>query len=351
MLDLSLSRFLLCFLFPSLPKLFNNVNPVTFAYRFQHNNHLQGFPLQFIRAHQQAFDVEPIFPLQLFEDFVASVKGDLAIEASCKIEFDKLIASRFLLFFKDLNQLPASTIKQTLSFFHQVEKRVGVQINYDLLLQFMSRDPDFYKSQVISSGIDLRGHLSEDSLKMHIRFDKAQNTVETNLELIETALKLGNLDDHSLELLDACSQFIPKNKLIPQVGFDFYLDGHSVIELYLQIEEEYFRNPEVQELLQQRFSESALQPLEGTNCFGIGLSNVNVNPVFYYRLKKKQDLPIYFRTNSTAERVSSFYQHQVTEPFMNIGVAEQELQNSQIENIRLYYYKRFSKQWAKEVEP
>jgi PatG C-terminal/Family of unknown function (DUF5838) len=29
--------------------------------------------IQFIRAHQQAFDVDPIYPLHLFEDFVVSI--------------------------------------------------------------------------------------------------------------------------------------------------------------------------------------------------------------------------------------------------------------------------------------
>ena len=35
--------------------------------------------LQFIRNHQQAFDVEPIYPLPLFEDFVMSVEGDCSL--------------------------------------------------------------------------------------------------------------------------------------------------------------------------------------------------------------------------------------------------------------------------------
>ena len=30
--------------------------------------------LQFIRNHQQAFDVEPIYPLPLFEEFVTDVE-------------------------------------------------------------------------------------------------------------------------------------------------------------------------------------------------------------------------------------------------------------------------------------
>ncbi|NCR28599.1 MAG: hypothetical protein GPJ25_20575 [Microcystis aeruginosa LE13-04] len=66
-------------------------------------NSLKEQRIQFIRNHQQAFDVEPIYPLRLFEDedFVMEVEGDCNIEASCKIELDKLIASRFMLFFKD----------------------------------------------------------------------------------------------------------------------------------------------------------------------------------------------------------------------------------------------------------
>jgi len=31
--------------------------------------------IQFIRNHQQAFDVEPSYPLRLFEDFVMEVKA------------------------------------------------------------------------------------------------------------------------------------------------------------------------------------------------------------------------------------------------------------------------------------
>ncbi len=39
-------------------------------------NSLKEQRIQFIRNHQQAFDVEPIYPLRLFEDFVMEVEGD-----------------------------------------------------------------------------------------------------------------------------------------------------------------------------------------------------------------------------------------------------------------------------------
>ena len=107
--------------------------------------------LQFIRNHQQAFDVELIYPLRLFEDFVMGVEGDCTIEASCKIELDKLIASRFLLFFKDKAQEWQKYLAQSLAFFQQVENRVGVQLDYSLLQGFLGDNFDFSKLEVLTA--------------------------------------------------------------------------------------------------------------------------------------------------------------------------------------------------------
>ncbi|TRU88502.1 MAG: LynF/TruF/PatF family peptide O-prenyltransferase [Microcystis novacekii Mn_MB_F_20050700_S1D] len=106
--------------------------------------------LQFIRNHQQAFDVEPIYSLRLFEDFVMEVEGNCYIEASCKIELDKLIASRFMLFFKDQAQECPKYLAQSLAFFQQVETRVGVQLDYSLLQQLLGIDFDCSQVTVFS---------------------------------------------------------------------------------------------------------------------------------------------------------------------------------------------------------
>ncbi len=115
-------------------------------------NSLKEQRIQFIRNHQQAFDVEPIYPLRLFEDedFVMEVEGDCNIEASCKIELDKLIASRFMLFFKDQSQEWQKYLTQSLAFFLQVESRVGVQLDYSLLQKFLGHNFDFSKLTVLS---------------------------------------------------------------------------------------------------------------------------------------------------------------------------------------------------------
>lgn len=303
-------------------------------------NYLREKNLQFIRAHQIAFDVEPIFPLPLFEEFVANAEGDCGIEASCKIEVDRLIASRFLLFFdkSDKAVSPANKLAKVLDFSHQVENRVGANIDYNLLDQFIERPNCLNTVMPISCGVDLRSTLSESSLKTHFRLDFLDQPVTSMLDLIDFALSLSCLDDSSMDLLNTFNVYIPKCKLIPQVGFDFFLNGSTEVELYLEITEEYFNNPQVWQALQYRFSEKILSPLEKSGIFHIGLSKANSNPILYYRLKNKQDLPRYFSTNVTAERVVSFYQQQTTQPHMWIAASEEDLNKQKLDSVRLYYY-------------
>ena len=280
--------------------------------------------LQFIRNHQQAFDVEPIYPLPLFEDFVMGVEGDCSIEASCKIELDKVIASRFLLFFKDKAQQWQKYLHQSLTFFSQVENRVGVQIDYSLLQQFLGSNFDFSKVTVLSAGIDLRDNLAESSLKMHIR-------IKDYPEKLNKALFLTS-DSEDL---------ISVRRYLSVVGFDFYFNGRSEIELYPEVQEEDFAKPETQDLVWRHFPKFVLEPLKVTSLFGFGFSKANNNPVLYYHLKNRQDLTNYFKLNDTAQRVHSFYQNQDILPNMWIGTAQKELEKTRIENIRLYYYKSF----------
>jgi LynF/TruF/PatF family peptide O-prenyltransferase len=287
--------------------------------------------LQFIRNHQQAFDVEPIYPLPLFEDFVTSIKGDCDLEASCKIESDKLIASRFLLFFKDKAQEWQKYLHQSLTFFSQVENRVGVQIDYSLLHQFLGSNFDFSKVGTFTTGIDLRKNLADSSLKIHFR-------IEDYLEKLETSLALSG--DSISSLIKELPSY-PLTKLIPQIGFDFYFNGSSEIELYLEVGEDNFQHSEIKKFLWRRFSTMALEPLKASSMFHLGLSKANNAPVLYYHLKNKKDLVNYFNLNDMGQRVHGFYQHQDVGAVMWVGTAQKELEKTRIENIRLYYYKSF----------
>jgi LynF/TruF/PatF family peptide O-prenyltransferase len=283
--------------------------------------------LYFIKAHSQAFEVEPsLYPLEIFEDFIAKLDDDsvISLEASCKIEADKLLAARFLAF---INPPFEKSLAQTLKFYRQVENRVGVRLNYDLLQQFLGESFDFSKVYRSTVGVDLRQNIADSSLKMHIR-------LKDYPEKIAMALALdGNHYSDALRWIAL--------QAIPQVGFDFYLDGRSEIELYVELTEEQFQQPQIRALLEQSFPPTVLKPLQVSDVFHIGLSKANTNPVLYYNLKDKKDLLNYFAINDMARKVHAFYHHQEVLAKMWVGVAQQELLNSRIENIRLYYYKSF----------
>jgi LynF/TruF/PatF family peptide O-prenyltransferase len=227
-------------------------------------NSLKEQRIQFIRNHQQAFDVEPIYPLRLFEDFVMSVEGDCSIEASCKIELNQLIASRFILFFRDQAQEWEKYLSQSLAFFKQVESRVGVQLDYSLLQKFLGHNFDFSKLEVISAGLDLRKNLDDSSLKMHIRIKDYPEKIQTAFALSDGAADSNHLSG-----------------FVNLIGFDFYFAGKSEIEIYAELQEDDFFKPETINLVWRHFPNSVLKPLQASNLFFTGLSKANHNPVLY----------------------------------------------------------------------
>ena len=159
--------------------------------------------------------------------------------------------------------------------------------------------------------------------------------IKDYIEKIQTAIilsggGLGFLDDFPKEFL---AQYIP------QIGFDFYFDGRCEIELYFEVKDNNFDDPNVRQYLWSKMPPIALAPLQDTDVFHLGLSKANTNPVFYYRFKKhKANLFNYFRLNDTAIRVDSFYRNQEAD-YKWVGVALDELKKTRIENIRLYYHK------------
>jgi len=211
-----------------------------------------------------------------------------------------------------------------LSFFRQVENRVGVQLDYSLLQKFLGHNFDFSKLEVLSAGLDLRTNLADSSLKIHIR-------IKDYPEKLQTAFVLSDGAADS----DYLSEFVEL------IGFDFYFNGKSEIEIYAELQEDDFFRPETINLVWRHFPDSVLNPLQGSSLFFTGLSKANNNAVLYYHLKDRQGLTNYFKINDTAQRVHSFYQHQDILPNMWVGTTQKELEKTRIENIRLYYYKFF----------
>jgi LynF/TruF/PatF family peptide O-prenyltransferase len=164
--------------------------------------------LRFIKAHQAAFEVEPLYPLEIFEDFVVRLAENCTIETSCKIESEYLIASRFMLFFFTNFE---ENLTRTLTFFDQIGSRADVNIDYSLLDLFLEGGLDFDKVKSLSNGVDLRRNLADSSLKMHLKLSNYPEKIKKALDLY---------GDRSDPLI---SFFLP---LVSLIGFDFYFDGH-----------------------------------------------------------------------------------------------------------------------------
>ncbi len=179
--------------------------------------------------------------------------------------------------------------------------------------------------EVLSAGIDLRTNLADSSVKMHIRIGDYPEKLATAFILSDGAADSNHL-----------------RGFVNLIGFDFYFNGKSEIEIYAEVREDDFFKPETINQVWQHFPKSALTPLQASSLFVTGLSKANHNSVLYYSLKNRQDLINCFKLNDTAQRVHSFYQHQDILPSMWVGTAQQELEKTRIENIRLYYYKLFS---------
>jgi len=131
------------------------------------------------------------------------------------------------------------------------------------------------------------------------------------------------------------------SNFVSLIGFDFYFNSESEIEIYAEVAEKDFFKPETQNLVWRNFPQSALAPLPASDLFFTGLSKANNSPVLYYHLKDRQSLSNYFRLNDTAQRVHNFYQYREILPQMWVGTAQKELEKTRIDNIRLYYYKSF----------
>lgn len=279
--------------------------------------------LHYIGAHKNAFGVDYLYPLDIFEQFVETTRNCL-IECSGKIKQDKLYPARFDLQFLDDRHI--NNLDTVLNFFSQVEARVEINFNYKLLQQFLSNDFDFSKVQSVLTGVDLRHELTESRLKLFIRIGDYPEKVALAKQL--------QGDSPELERL------IRNDTL--HIGFDFYFDGRSAIELYPEVKRDEFKQVKVRQKLEEMLSPAALKPLAVSEMMGVGFSQANEANVLYYFLENYQEFLDYFPVNDTARRVHDFYLQQQGSNKMWVALSESELIAGRIENINLYYSKAFN---------
>ncbi len=299
-----------------------------------HKIKLRERRLQFIRTHQDAFDVILDFPLPLFEKLVIELEGSHIIELSCKVEADRLFAGRFLIFPDQQENDWHRSLAQALNFLDSIENRVGVEINRDSLQHFLAAHITSGKIVAITTGLDLRPKLEYSSVKIHVAVG------ENSEELVRTAITLDG-GYYSAELV----QVLLKDCFL--IGFDFFLNGHSEVELYIgcsrrKDSSHNNRGESTRYYIRKNFPQKVSLLLDASDSFVAGFSKANVEPVLYYGFENIKDIPKYFLFNGLGNRVYDFCRSQNSIKITWIGINERDLESNRLENFRLYYQRIFA---------
>ncbi|GAB1537782.1 hypothetical protein NUACC21_04360 [Scytonema sp. NUACC21] len=272
--------------------------------------------LDYIGEHKRAFQVESIYPLEIFERFVREAT-DWGLECSCKIEKDKVYPIRFNLF---RNHPGCQQFNAALDFFRQVETRNDVKLDYQLMHLFLGNDFDLNKIAQILVGVDLRTELLASRLKLWF-------VIEDYPEKLETAFALCDLTEELRSLMLSTSLVV--------VGFDFYLDGRSIIELYPRILKKELQQVDVWKPLTKVLSPATLQLLDSSWAFMLGFSKANPETIVYCPTSDPDSF-LAKLPNNLAQKVHAYYQKQPVRGTI-IAFRERELLGGAIQNLNLYY--------------
>ena len=272
--------------------------------------------LYYIGEHKRVFQVESLYPLDIFERFVKQAKG-WGLECSCKIEKDKLYPIRFNLFH---NNPSVKQFDAVINFFRQVEARDEVKLDYRLMQLFLGNDFDFNKIVQILVGVDLRRELFASRLKLWF-------VIQDYPEKLEIAIALCGLTEELRALIVCCSLVV--------VGFDFYLDGRTNIELYPRILKKELQEVDVWKQLAKVVSPPTLQLLDSCWAFMLGFSKANPETILYCPTPDPDSFIANLR-NDLADRVHAHYKKQAVRGTI-VAFRERELLAGAIENLNLYY--------------
>jgi LynF/TruF/PatF family peptide O-prenyltransferase len=272
--------------------------------------------LHYIGEHKRTFHVESFYPLDIFECFVKKATG-WGLECSCKIEKNQLYPARFNLF---RNNPSFEDFDTVFDFFDRVEARNDIKLDYRLMQQFLGDDFNPQKITQILVGVDLRRELLASRVKFWL-------VIEDYPEKRATAIELGDATE-DLRTLIACTSLVV-------VGFDFFLDGRSTIELYPRILQAELETVAVHSLLTKFMSPPVLQLLNNCWAFGFGFSKANPETVLYYPIPEP-DLFISTLHNQLANRVHKYYRKQPIKATI-LACRESELLAGSVQNLNLYY--------------
>ncbi|MCC3435324.1 MAG: LynF/TruF/PatF family peptide O-prenyltransferase [Microcoleus sp. PH2017_40_RAT_O_B] len=294
------------------------------------NNRFKDRRIQFIRAHQEAFDVEPTFPLPLFEEIIIEIEGICSVKPSCKVEGSQLLAGRYETVVLPMRKTWPKLLTHTFKFLDKIENRLGVRLNRKSFEQFVAAHIGSRKIMDNTIGIHLSSKLEDSSVMLYIHLD----TEEDCEELARTAIALdgGHYSDELTQVLI---------RDMGVIGFELFFDGRTHLTLCpvtpAQPGSLGNRGKYLTPYIQKYFSEKVNSIFRESSIFKICFSKAYARPVLGFYFKNLKDIPKYFRFNSLGDRIYGFCQSQTSIIFSGVYVTEQELENSRLENFNFYY--------------
>jgi len=298
------------------------------------NNRLKNRRLQFMRVHQDAFDVEPTFILSFFEEAVLGLEGTCGVEPTCHVQKDQLFAVDFQVSNEE-HTWPRSWI-DAVKFLDKVDSQVGVRLNRNLLEQFVAIHMGSHKIVNNTIGIDLRPRLEDSCIKVYMHIELEEDPEE----LVRTALELdgGSYSDELLQVL---------LKSTIAIGFNIFLNGYSDVEfLVATVGDQYGshklnRGKYLKDYIQKKFSPKVNYLLKESAILAVSFSQAKkVEPLLSFHYEDIKNIRKYFSFNSLGDRVYSFCQSQDCITYSGVIVTERELEKDRLEKFSIFYNKR-----------
>ncbi|MEG4851139.1 LynF/TruF/PatF family peptide O-prenyltransferase [Microcoleus sp. B5-D4] len=292
-------------------------------------DYLREQRLRFMRTHQDGFDVEPSFPIPLFEEAVLKIEGSCGVEPTCNVEGNRLFAGDFQV--ANYGHTWPRSLTDASNFLDKIESRVGVKINRHLLDQFSALYIGSSKIENNTIGIDLRPTLQDSLIKIYMHIHPG----ESNGDLVMTAIALDSAK-YSAEL----TEVLLRDVVV--IGFNLFLDGRSNIEIWAgspggkyQTQENFGRY--LAAYIQKRSSRKVNSIFNVSDSISASFSREKIEPLFHFHFFDIKDIPQYFAFNSLGDKIYDFCQSQDCVTYAGITAKARDLESIRLENYGFFY--------------
>lgn len=292
--------------------------------------------LHIVRSHLEAFDVERVFTIPLFEEAILEIEGSCGVDSSCKVEGNQLWAGRFEVC-NDMGATWPECLNYTVKFLDKLEGYLGINIKRQAFEQFCATH--FNSRKIINNtiGIHVDSNLKNSSVTLYFHLDYDQDPEE----LVRTAMTLDQ-GFYPEEL----TQILLRETFI--IGFELFFDGRSVIEICPAAPAVAgnlgTRGNYLTPYIEKYFSEKVNFLFRKSDIVFLSYSGTSTEPVlwFYFRDAGVKNISTLFSFNDLGDRVYSFVKNQDCVADAAVVVTEKELEKSRLENFCLFYTRRDS---------